>query len=41
MLCHLEETQDTIPRPSDPLSLAIEGDAFVKLISCDTNEYKR
>ena len=41
MLYHMEEAQNTIPKPSDPLSLAVDENAFVTLISCDTAEYKR
>jgi predicted RNase H-like HicB family nuclease len=41
MLYHLEEKQEPIPMPSDPLSLNVEDNAFISLVNCDTMEYRR
>ena len=41
MLYYLEEKQEPIPAPSDPLSLCVEDNAFVSLVNCDTMEYRR
>jgi hypothetical protein len=41
MLYHMEEKQQAIPAPSDPLKLSVERDSFISLINCDTMEYRR
>ena len=41
MLYHIEEKQEPIPTPSDPLSLKIDENSFVSLVNCDTLAYRK
>ena len=40
MLYDMEENGKQIPSPSDIKKLRYEGNGFVSLISCDTDEYR-
>lgn len=40
-LCDMEDDKETVPKPSNPISIKTDSDSFVSLISVDTVEYRK
>lgn len=41
ILYHMEKKGEAIPKASDPVSVKVQQNSFVSLVSCDTIEYEK